>query len=145
MKHENSTLDDPPVLLKAIQWLCQYLPNDPKVYNTLMESKEGMGVNFPYKQDDAFAFDNILEILHYGVRMYGVNRLFSPQQLRLKSVKVALNISLYSIKTASYTKFSSVHPDSGNRLWPALGLPNHYSGGSNGKLWYKLERKRRAA
>jgi hypothetical protein len=74
MKHENSIADDPPVLLKAIRWLCQYLPTDPKVYDTLMESKEGMGVKFPYKQDDAVTFDSALEILHYVVRMYGVNR-----------------------------------------------------------------------
>jgi hypothetical protein len=135
MKHENSTADDPPVLLKAIRWLCQYLPNNPKAYDTLMESKAGMGVKFPYEQEDTFAVDNILEILRYGVRIYGVNRIFSPQQLKLQSVKVALNMPLYSIKTASRTNFSSIYPESGMKLWPSLGLPNHYSGGSNGALW----------
>jgi hypothetical protein len=127
MQHENSMADDPPVLLKAIRWLRQYLPDDPKVYETLMEPKVGMGVNFPYEQEDAFAFDRILEILHYGIRVYGIHRIFSPQQLKLKSVKVAMNMPLYSIKTASHTNYSSAHPDSGTRLWPALGLPNHYS------------------
>jgi hypothetical protein len=96
-----------------------------------MELKAGMGVNFPYEQEDAFAFDRILEILHYGVKVYGVNRIFSPQQLRLKSVKAALKIPLYSINTASTTKYFSVQPDSGTRLWPALGLPNHYIGGND--------------
>lgn len=140
MQHENSTADDPPVLLKAIRWQCQYLPDDPKVYETMMEPKKGMGVNFPYEQEDTFAFDRILEILHYGVRVYGIHRIFSPQQLKLKSVKVAMNMPLYSIKTASHTNYYSAHPDSGTRLWPALGLPNHYSGGLDGALWYKLEK-----
>jgi hypothetical protein len=138
MKHENSTSNDAPVLLKAIRWLCQYLPEDPKIYDTLMDSKAGMGVKYPYKQEDAFAFDRILEIFHHGVRIYGVNRMFSPQQMKSESVKIALNMPLYSINTASHTKYSSVDPNAGQRLWPGLGLPNHYSGGSDGALWYKL-------
>jgi hypothetical protein len=59
------------------------------------------------------AFDRILYDIFNGVVIYGVDRMFSPQQSWNQGfVKIALNMPLYSIVTASY-KVISGDPNAG--------------------------------
>jgi hypothetical protein len=143
MRHSNETAADRPVLLKAARWYIQFLPSDPAVYEHWTEPVEGMGINFPFKQEDHFAFDRMLEIVHYSVRVYGVHSVFTDKQLSSKAVQAVLVMPLYSPKKAMMTKHSSADPDSGGRVWPTLGILNHYSAGPNGAQWYNKDRKRR--
>jgi hypothetical protein len=132
-----SYLEVESVLLKAMQWYLQYLPDHAEMYNVLTASKEGMGVGFPFRQVDTFAFDRMLEILHYGVRIYGVTKLFSPEQLKSKAVRIALNMPFYGVLTEMMTEFG-VGSHMECRVWPSLGLPNHYTGVNIGTeaRWY---------
>lgn len=124
VKHEGEENDPAamPVLCKAIRWIAQFLPNNTKPYKEWTEPVAGMGVGFPYGQTDHYAFDRLLEILHYGVQVYGVKGIYDREDKLPKSGEVALNLPLYSTGLASYSKFSSVDPDSGARVWTALGL-----------------------
>ena len=120
MRHTGDAHNDQPVLLKAIRWLSQFLPGDANMYKTWTEPIDGMAINFPYSQIEHFAFDRMLEIIHYGVQFYGLKRVFPDTTT--KPVKTVLNWPLYSTEAASMTQFSSVDPDSGMRAWPALGI-----------------------
>jgi len=122
VRHEGmSKENDDPVLCKAIRWLSQYLPPKSEMYESWQEPTQGMGVNFNYSQVDHFAFDRMLEIIHYGVGVYGVKRLF-PALDTTPNVKIALDYPLYSTKLAMFNQYSSVDPDSGTRAWPMLGV-----------------------
>jgi hypothetical protein len=57
-----------------------------------------------------------------------------------KAVQTTLNFPFYSTKGAMMTKYSSIDPDSGARVWPSLGLLNHHFEGSNS--WYEDAKKR---
>ena len=135
MRHENETSSTaPPVLLKAARWFVKYLPADPNLYTKWLEPKEGMEVKFPYDQDDHYAFDRMLEIVHYMVRVYGVKKVFTDKERLTKPVQTALNYAFYSTKTAMMTPYTSTDPDSGGRVWPSLGVQNHFFEGDN--KWY---------
>jgi hypothetical protein len=143
MRHKNETAADRPVLLKATHWYIQFLPSDPAAYEHWTEPVEGMGINFPFKQEDHFAFDRMLEIVHYSVRIYGLHNVFTDKQLSSKAVQAVLNFPFYSPKKAMMSKYSSADPDSGGRVWPSLGVLNHYSAGPDSALWYNEDRKYR--
>lgn len=122
VKHESDSRKGKglPVLLKAIRWLTQFLPSDPKLYKSWQKPSKGMAVNFPYPQTEDFAFDRLLEIVHYGVQVYGVKLVFPDKPT--SSVTTALNFPLYTMQVAMHNDFSTVHEDSGTRAWPSLGL-----------------------
>ena len=122
--HEDNDNDKEaqPVLCKAIRYLSTYLPARAAQYEQYTQPEEdGMGVSWPFEQADAFAFDRMLEIVRVGVRVYGLEALF-PGGAVPQNVRVALDYPLYSTRPATHSKFSSVHPDSGNRAWPSLGI-----------------------
>ena len=123
VKHHGEAHDPAaqPVLCKAIRYLSTYLPARAAQYEQYTQPEDGMGVSWPHEQADAFAFDRMLEIVRYGVRVYGLEALFPGGHVP-QNVRVALDYPLYSTRAATHTKFSSVHPDSGNRAWPSLGL-----------------------
>ena len=113
-----------PVLCKAIRYLSTYLPARAAQYEQHTQpAEDGMTVFWPYEQADAFAFDRMLEIIRYGRAVYGLEALFPAGEVP-QNVRTALDYPLYSTRTATHTKYSSVHPDSGNRAWPSLGLRN---------------------
>jgi hypothetical protein len=119
MRHHGTQGDDP-VMLKAIRWLMQYLPDSNSYYKQLTKPTKGMGVKWPFDQNDEFAFDRMLEIMHYGVQFYGLDRVF-PDTSKT-NVKVALAWNQYSTKSATIDDWTSVDIDSGARLWPSLGV-----------------------
>lgn len=140
-RHDNDTASAPPVLLKAARWIVKYLPSDPALYTKYVEPTEGMLVKFPYEQDDHYSFDRLLEIVHYMVRVYGVKKVFTDKERATKPVQTALNYALYSTKTGMMTPFSSTDPDSGGRVWPSLGIQNHFFEGDN--KWYPDDKTKR--
>ena len=146
LRHENDSSTAPPVLLKAARWFVKYLPPNADLYTKWVEPKDGMEVKFPYEQDDHFAFDRMLEVVHYMVRVYGVKKVFvSDKDRASKPVQTALNYPFYSVKTAMMTPYTSTDPDSGGRVWPRVGVINHFFEGDN--KWYpddKSSGKRRA-
>jgi Alginate lyase len=119
LRHEGDP-DGDPVLMKAIRWLSQWLPPATSHYETLAMPVKGMHVEFPYEQENEFAFDVMLEVVQFGVGVYGAKRLFgdfpSPE------ITIALAYPKYSVDRASMGDFSSVYPDSGSRAWSALGV-----------------------
>jgi len=125
VKHENEAHNpaSEPVLCKAIRWLIQYLPVNTSTFERYSDPVDGMGVSWPYEQADAFAFDRMLEILRYGVSVYGLQAMYPTGEIP-QNVRRSLQYPLYSTKLATYTKYSSVHPDSGSRAWNALGVIN---------------------
>jgi hypothetical protein len=126
MRHHGTRGDDP-VLLKAIRWLMQYLPESDSFYKKPTKPSTGMGVRWPYVQKEAFAFDRMLEVMHYGVQFYGLERVF-PDTAKA-NVKVALAWDQYSTKSATIDDWTSVDIDSGARLWPSLGVIYRQSAG----------------
>ena len=127
VKHEYEANDRnaQPVLCKAIRQLSAFLPTNASAFERYTDpsSFESFGVFWPFEQADAFAFDRMLEIIRYGVRVYGMKSLFQGGEIPI-NVRIALNYPLYSTTTATFTRYSSVHPDSGNRGWSSLGLAN---------------------
>jgi hypothetical protein len=123
-ERESKENGDDPVLLRAMQHILQYLPTNPDAYKKKMSVEEAELANkFPFSQQQPFAFDRFLEIIHYGVLIYGADRLFECDKSEYSdAIKLALKQTLYSTEGASYTKYSSVGPDSGMRIWPMLGL-----------------------
>ena len=118
-RHQD-TPNDEPVLAKAMVWLNQFLPKDPKMYTEWTEITPGMGVNFPYGMADRFAFDRMLEIVHYGLNVYGPKRIFKNKDA--ENAKIAQDYPLYSMDLATFGEYSSVDPDAGTRAWPMLGI-----------------------
>lgn len=119
VRHQNRPTDEP-VLAKAMVWINQYLPKDPHMYTEWTEPTPGMGVNFPYRMDDHFAYDRMLEIVHYGLQVYGSKRIFKDRDS--ENARTAQDYPLYSMDLGTFGEFSSVDPDSGTRAWPMLGI-----------------------
>lgn len=125
VKHETESQDPSaePVLCKAIRWLCQYLPANTSHFEWHTVPSDGMGVSWPYEQLDAFSFDRILEIFRYGVRIYGLEGLYPDGDVPTNVIQ-SLRYPFYSTKLASFSNYSSVHPDSGSRSWNTIGMVN---------------------
>jgi hypothetical protein len=83
----------------------------------------------------------MLEVIHYGVMVYGFDAIF-PDLLPTKdeekslatsakayTVSLALEYLTYekALRYATFGKFSSTHYNSGNRLWPMLGVYKKYA------------------
>lgn len=120
-----------PVLLKAIRYLAQFLPDEKNgfdaytttTYPSGNSAEKGLlGMRFPFKQEEPFNFDRILEIVQIGVKIYGANNVFPNPSA---SVEYALKFGVYSTTRASFGKFSSISNPamSGQRSWGALGRP----------------------
>ena len=127
VKHDDE-VDQPeavPVLCKAIRWIAQFLPRDDLYYLQYTEPLEGMGVDFPFQQVNRYAFSRLLEIVRYGVLIYGTKAIF-PQPELPQPARLALDHPLYSTDLGTFSAYSSVDPDSGARAWTALGLPHSY-------------------
>ena len=124
VRHFGDDKKAPPVLLKAIRWILQFLPPEAAYYEQYTPPSETLrAAKFPYSQVDHFLFDRLLEILHYGANIYGANRLFAQSDWRnIPAAKTALYYPLYSTKLGQFTKYSSVDPDAGARAWTAIGL-----------------------
>jgi len=80
-----------------------------------------MGVDFPYPQEDHFAFDRIMEIVHIAIHAYGENNVFPGEDKTRKNI--IMGWPLYSAERGTMSDYSSVDPDAGARAWNALGLP----------------------
>ena len=142
-RHEGDKPTDPPVLLKALRWYVQWLPTDSDAYTKVTEPTKGMGIKFPFEMEDAFSFDRMLEILRYGVRVYGVRAIFTDDQLKSKAVQQALSFSFYATNTGMISKYSSISPDAGTRPWASLGVINHVnftSSTDSSYTWYDPNR-----
>jgi Alginate lyase len=119
IRHEGDP-DGEPVLLKAIRWYAQWLPPSAAYYERWTQPERGMHMGYPYEQDDEFAFDRMLEIIEFGVGVYGAPRLFGSKPS--KAIRAALTYSRYSTKRATLSAYSSVHPDAGSKAWFAFGV-----------------------
>ena len=131
-------IDDPPVLLKAIRYLAQFLPDKSEGYNAPFspapnkEKNKGenkdksswqwLGVRVPFRQEEPFCFDRLLEVVQIGVNVYGPKAVFPESSA---SSDLALKLSPYSTQRASFSLYSSVGDPagSGQRPWGALGRP----------------------
>jgi anti-sigma28 factor (negative regulator of flagellin synthesis) len=123
VRHEGDP-DGDPVLLKAIRWFAKWLPPTQAYYEKFTEPEKGMHVNYPYQQDDAFAFDRMVEIIQFGVGAYGVKKLFGVRPSQ--AVNLVLARSKYTTKYASLSEYSSVLPDSGAKAWAGFGIYDRY-------------------
>ena len=119
-----------PVLLKAIRWMAQYLPDQDqeagvKAYTSAATSAaETKKVKFPYRMDEAFKFDRLLEVVQIGCQIYGTHNIFPESTAATKSKAGKLKITTpYSVNLASFSKYSSVSPESGQRSWGGVGRP----------------------
>ena len=124
VRHYGNTRHDPPVLLKAIRWILRFLPPETLYYEKFTAPAEAIRVaKFPFSQADHFLFDRMLEILHYGVNIYGAAKVFEDVDWRtIPAAKTAIFYPLYNLKLGQFSKYSSVDPDAGSRAWTALGL-----------------------
>jgi Alginate lyase len=118
VRHEGDSKGDP-VLMKAIRWFSQWLPPSASYYERWTDATKGMHVDYPYTQENDYAFDRMLEIINFGVGVYGVKRLFGSHPS--DAVNIAVSYSRYSTKQAMMNQYSSIDPDSGTRAWPGLG------------------------
>ena len=124
VRHYGDDKKEPPVLLKGIRWILNFLPPETIYYEKYTPPSEAIrAAKFPFSQTDHFLFDRILEILHYGVNIYGASKLFEKTDWRTIPVaKTAVLYQLYSTKLGQFSKYSSVDPDAGSRAWTAIGL-----------------------
>ena len=124
VRHYGDGKHDPPVLLKAIRWILNFLPPESIYFEQYTPPSEAIrAAKFPFSQADHFLFDRMLEILHYGCNIYGATKLFENTDWRtVPSAKNAIFYPLYSLKTGQMSKYSSADPDAGSRAWTALGL-----------------------
>lgn len=127
-----------PVILKAIRYLAQFLPDDneaARAYSTTSFPGEAhfknkdkdmnslLGIKFPFRQDEPFNFDRLLEIVQLGVGIYGASNVFPS--LGGAVPDAVGKWSPYSTARASFGRYSSVldPSSSGQRSWGALGRP----------------------
>jgi hypothetical protein len=134
LKHSAEASDKhaQPVLLKAVKWLAQYLPvkdkyylkewiADPSVVGDMSSTLPDMAVTFPFHQKKSFYFDRMLEILRYGVNVYGVHAIFEETGIK-GAAKTAYYFPLYSVDVGMHTSYASTVYESGTRIWPSLGI-----------------------
>jgi hypothetical protein len=124
VREEGESKAEDPVLMKALRYLLQFLPTNPAAYTAKMSlSKAKLDTKFPYQQEEPFAFDRLLELLHHGVHAYSMNRLLGDlSDRRSEAVKLAIQQPLHATALASFSKYSSVTPDTAMRMWPSLGI-----------------------
>jgi Alginate lyase len=118
VRHEGDENGEP-VLAKAIRWLARWLPPKSSSYEVLTAPVKGMGIKFPFLQEEEFAFDRMLEIVQFGVGAYGARRVFGHKVT--KNVQLALAYPKYGTKRASLSDYSSIDPYSGTKAWSAFG------------------------